>query len=365
MRIAVIGGGAFGVATATQLALAGESVTLFERLPGLLQGTSALANRLHRGFHYPRHEQTARQCALGFEAFAREFAEAILPGVDNTYFIASEGSLTSPREFLEFCGRQGLRYRVLDLERQQPRVAKVALGVATEEAIYDRAVLKTLMIERLRRSGAEVRVDLDVIELRRDHGGFALATGDGVWSRHDAVVNCSYADHNRLSAGLGHAVEARQYEYAAAAVIELDWPCPASLTVLDGPFLSLLPLAEPGQHLLYHVEQAVIARHDGPVLDRGWLDPGTSPFAAVDQRRWFATLLERCCEFVPELRHARLQGVLQGPRMVLADAEATDARPSSVSSLEPGYVVVFSGKIDHCLWVADEVASVLGCLAPA
>jgi hypothetical protein len=51
--------------------------------------------------------------------------------------------------------------------------------------------------------------------------------------------------------------------------------------------------------------------------------------------------------------------------MVLAGAESTDARPSTVSLLEPGYAVVFSGKIDHCLWVADDVASVLGCLAPA
>jgi hypothetical protein len=46
---------------------------------------------------------------------------------------------------------------------------------------------------------------------------------------------------------------------------------------------------------------------------------------------------------------------LQGPRMVLADREDTDARPSFVTLHEPGYMSVFSGKIDHCFWIAEEV----------
>ncbi len=61
MRIAVIGGGVFGTMIAIRLAELGPSVSLLERLPALMQGTSSLANRLHFGFHYPRDEETARQ----------------------------------------------------------------------------------------------------------------------------------------------------------------------------------------------------------------------------------------------------------------------------------------------------------------
>ena len=50
-------------------------------MPVLMQGTSSLANRLHCGFHYPRHEETARQCMRGFNRFQETFAAAILPGV--------------------------------------------------------------------------------------------------------------------------------------------------------------------------------------------------------------------------------------------------------------------------------------------
>jgi hypothetical protein len=134
--------------------------------------------------------------------------------------------------------------------------------------------------------------------------------------------------------------------------------------VLDGPFACLLPFGATGRHLLYHVRHSVIARSSEPLLPRNWLDPATSPFAAIDKERWYAVLLEHCCEFIPALRQVRLVGFVQGPRAVFADRALTDGRPSRVTQLEPGYVAVFSGKIDHCIWVADEVANALGC-APA
>ena len=95
MRTAVVGGGVFGVMTAIRLAEAGHAITLYERLPDLLLGTSRSGNRLHMGYHYPRDEPTVRQCLRGYERFKREFGEAILGELANTYFIASKGSLTS------------------------------------------------------------------------------------------------------------------------------------------------------------------------------------------------------------------------------------------------------------------------------
>ena len=123
MRVAIIGGGIFGAATAAKLTEDGFSICLFERLPGLMQGTTSVANRLHRGFHYPRDEQTARQCIRGFHAFGESFEAAVLPGVFNAYFIAREGSLTSPEDFLNFCRRLSLPFREIDPDNQNPYVA--------------------------------------------------------------------------------------------------------------------------------------------------------------------------------------------------------------------------------------------------
>jgi len=364
MDIAVIGGGVFGVMTAIRLAEMGQAVTLFERLPGLMQGASVNANRLHIGFHYPRDVETARQCLRGSHAFREDFGEAVIDGLSNAYFIAREGSLTSPADYLAHCDRLGLRYRIIDPDRFQPAVKDVALGVLTDEVVYDAAVLRRLMITRLQSSGARPRVDREVADIRRNgKSGIEISTRDEGAACFDAVVNCSYADINRLTARLSHRIETRQYEYAAVPLVDLDWPELVSISVLDGPFMSVLPFGGNGQYLLYHVRHAVIAQSNGPLLDRAWLDPHTSPFASVDRDQWFDLHLESCCNFVPALRAARLKGVVQGPRMVLANREDTDARPSVVTSHERGYVTVFSGKVDHCPWVADEVARQLGIVA--
>ena len=65
LEVAVIGAGVFGVVTALRLAAAGHRVTLFARAAELLRGASGHANRVHQGYHYPRHEPTARQCLAG------------------------------------------------------------------------------------------------------------------------------------------------------------------------------------------------------------------------------------------------------------------------------------------------------------
>jgi len=363
MKIAVIGGGVFGAITATSLAESGKSVSLFERLPALMQGTTSVANRLHCGFHYPRDEETARQCLRGFSRFRKEFSAAILPGIFNAYFISREGSLTSPVDFLAFCHRMNLPYREIEPDRFQPAVENVALGVMTGEVMYDPASLRRLLSERLRCSRVEVRANSEVTDIRRDgQGGFHVFTNSGRPAVFDAVVNCCYADGNWLTARLGHMIEPSQYEYVAASIVELELPCPVSISILDGPFMCLLPFGRAGQYLLYHVGHGVIAQAKTDFLDRRWLDPDTSPFAGVNKQAWFDAQLASCCEFIPALRECRLKGFVQRPRRILADSEDTDARPSIVTQHEQGYISVFSGKVDHSAWVADEISSRLGCL---
>ena len=360
MRVAIIGGGAFGAATAVKLAEHGFSICVFERLPGLMQGTTSVANRLHRGFHYPRDEQTARQCIRGFHAFRENFEAAVLPGVFNAYFIANEGSLTSPEDFLSFCRRLSLPYREIGPDEFLPPVTNVSLGILTGEVMYDPLILNSLLKDRLCTAKVEQRFNADVIDIRRKNGGYEIITSHGSSDHFDAVVNCCYADSNRLTARLGHSVQSRQYEYVAASIIELDLPQTVSISVLDGPFMCMLPFGAGGEYLLYHVEQGVIAQDTTEFIDRNWLSPETSPFAGVNKQQWFDAQLASCCTFIPALKHCRLKKFVQCPRVVLADSDDTDARQSILTEHEPGYIGVFSGKVNHSVWVADEIAEMLG-----
>ena len=320
MKTAVIGGGVFGATTAIRLAEAGHAVTIYERLPALLLATSRNGNRLHMGYHYPRDEPTVRQCQKGYERFKREFSEAILGEVANRYFIASRESLVSADDFLAFCDRMELPYRIIEPDDYADRVANVAVGIATSEVVFDPAILTQLMLGRLVGLGVSIRVGAEVAGIEpAAPDGFAITVADGEREIVDAIVNCGYANANRIAAMLGLASPTRQYEYLAVPVIELDQARRQdSITILDGPFFSLLPFGNDGGHLLNHVDRSVVAREYAPLLDAAWLDPDTAPFASLDPARTFETIIAGCVDYMPELGRARLKGFVEGARMVLA-----------------------------------------------
>jgi glycine/D-amino acid oxidase-like deaminating enzyme len=360
-HVAVIGGGIFGIAVAMELGGAGYRVTLVERQPSLLMGTSKNnTNRVHRGFHYPRDLSTAIECRDSFERFTADFSGAILDGFSNLYCIAADGSRTSIDEYLGFCDRAGLSYRFQDLARYATEIRGCELALLCGEAVCDSEILRTLLVGRLRQSGrVECRVGTEVVGIERRGSGYDLYTGGkGARITCDAVVNCSYADINRLSVQLGHDVPERQYEYTVVPVVELALP-PQGITIMDGPFMTLLPFGRTGQFTLYHVVHSVIACEVSTTINPKWLDVAESPFRDLDPVTYFEHMREACSEFAPRLREGRLVRWLEAPRMVLAGHDEDDARPSMLQDLGSGYFVVFSGKIDRCLGIAEAVRASL------
>jgi glycine/D-amino acid oxidase-like deaminating enzyme len=355
-RIAVIGCGIFGATIALKLQDEGHAVTVFERLPMPLAGASHNnQNRLHLGFHYPRARETAAQCIRGFAAFKAAYPDCVVTGFPNFYFIATEGSLTSPASYLAFCDALGLKYRTIELSRFEPRIAEVALGIITEEVVYDSARLRKRVDQRLIDSGADVQLGTEVTGAKERGGQIVLTLSGGPTDAFDVVVNATYASSSRLAGSLGLPLVERQYEYTVVPIIDTPFGR-TGITVMDGPFVSVLPYGASAHHLLYHVEHSVLARSVGHHIDPAWLDQATSPFARLDAEAVFRRMRDAACQFVPAFADARLVGFLHGPRMVLARRDDTDARPSIVDQPRPGYISVFSGKVDHCVSVANEVA---------
>lgn len=353
--VAIIGCGIFGAMAALRLARSGHRVTVFERAAKPLQGASYNnQNRLHLGFHYPRDDETARQSIRGFDAFREEFAPCILGGFQNAYFIASEGSLVTPEHYLAFCRRMGLRFEQIDPANYDPMVQGVDLGVLCDEVVFDSAVLSGLVLQRLARADIAPHFGTRVTRVERRSEGFRLHLADQPSQDFDTVVNCTYANVNDLTEGLGHPVSEHQFEYTMVPIIEWDHE-PVGVTIMDGPFMTVLPFGQTGRFLLYHVAHSVVAEHVGRRMPESWTSTATSPARQLDQHELFERIRGACSRFVPALQSVRLAGFLEGPRMVLAHRHSTDARPSIVREHEPGYITAFTGKIDHCIWVADDI----------
>lgn len=355
--VAVIGCGVFGAEVALMAKALGLTVTVYEAKADILSGASANnQNRLHLGFHYPRDLNTGRQSIRGFAAFKAKYASCIQEGFPNAYFIANENSLTSPGDFLKFCDLLGARYERVSPHDFPVQVQGVDVGILCDEVVYDCGILRDLVRERLRRAEVDVALSERVQKVVRMGEEYRIESEHRPPVQARVVINASYGDINRLTAQLGHRIKENLYEYTAVPIIRLDMP-KVGVTIMDGPFMTVLPYGKSDHFLLYNVEHTLIAKEVAPQMDPLWATPATGPFAAIDKEKYFRKMIALCKQFVPALERAEPAGFLEGPRMVLARREASDERPSFVTAHDDrsSYFTVFAGKIDHCIWVADEV----------
>ena len=360
-RVAIIGGGIFGCGTAIALSHVGFDVVLLERRPDIIMGTTRNStNRVHLGFHYPRDIGTAKMCKDNYKGFTTIFQSAILNGFPNVYCIANENSSTSAEEYLRFCDRLGAPYSRLDFSAYPTEIRRCDLGVLSNESVCDVDILRNLLTGAIqKRDNIRAFFNTDVLTIERKSAGYSLSTQTGAKMSFDAVVNCSYADINRLTIQLGHKVEERQFEYTVVPIIEIDLPL-QGITIMDGPFMTLLPYGKTDHFALYHVRHSVIETEISSTMRREWLSPEKGPFARLNKEAYFQQMLQACKFFVPSLSDARLCGFLEGPRMVMAEHEKDDARPSILQDYGDGYLTVFSGKIDHFSSIAESICKALG-----
>ena len=359
-HIAVIGAGIFGCLIAMELARRGCSVNLYERNSEIMVGASLNnQNRLHLGYHYPRDDNTARQCIKGFEKFKLAFSNCVLGDFQNNYYISSRDSKVSMLEYEQFCRRVGLPISPVS-ENFDIKVQNIIGGLSTDEVVYDSRLLAQEVKELLSQSDVSMFCEHDITSVSKDDSNkFNLNSGNVKVGQFDKVINCTYANYNKFNKDLGLEDQLLQYEYTLVPIIKwLD--VPVGITIMDGPFMTVLPFGLSGNSLLYHVEHTVIQSEVSHNLNQDWLSKSTSPTNYIDKDHHFKKMMEACIEFVPDLSTAELVGFLEGPRVVFSGKDSTDERPSVINVLDKdGFFSVFSGKIDHSIWVADQVTEMV------
>jgi glycine/D-amino acid oxidase-like deaminating enzyme len=224
--------------------------------------------------------------------------------------------------------------------------------------VYDCGSLRDVIWEMLRREDVDVSLNARVVKVEAGAGRYRIACDNGASVTADVVVNASYGDINRITEQLGFPVSEKLYEYTAVPIITAPL-APIGITIMDGPFMTLLPHGKTGNFLLYNVVHSVVAAGESKLMNAHWLTPEAAPFSRVDHAKFFERMIEICAAYIPALRGAELVGFLEGPRMVLAKRDDSDTRPSIVNNYNGSYISVFAGKIDHSLWVADDVGALL------
>lgn len=347
MKIAVVGGGIFGVTAATALSQAGFRVDLFERYNDILQAASGINQyRLHRGYHYPRSPETIISSMEAEALFRDQFREAIIDDNDHYYCIASEKSLVSADQYQQVCRTHGLEFESADLPLVNPDA--IALCVKVKEALFDPNKLREICRRDLTTSGVAVHCGREVVEI--DLEGY------------DYIVLCAYAHANAL---LGHRPELQkdyQFELCEKPVVMLPenfWR--KSIVILDGPFTCVDPYGRSPWHVIGNVVHAIHASNIGkhpeiPEQFQSLLNRGIIPKPTISN---FNLFINSAKHFLPDIVHAKHLGSMFTIRTVLPNLDKTDARPTLVEAIDERIINVFSGKIGNAVVASLEVLSLI------
>jgi len=354
INVVVVGCGIFGAEIALKASSLGLSVKVFETNADILLGASMNnQNRLHLGFHYPRDIETGVQSIRGFDLFKNKYKECIQSSFLNTYFIADNKSLTDIDEYLIFCKKLGVPFKQIDSEDLPIKLEGVGKGISCNEVVYDCEILREIVKKNIKNNNIDVSLNSQVKEISQSDDCFTLSTVSGEEIDSDVVINATYGAGNYLTEQLGISVPERLYEYTAVPIIELDID-KIGITIMDGPFLTILPFGRSNKFLLYHVNLSVIDSEINTRLNPEWLSKSTSPLSKLDKKEVFNKIIDQCKNFIPMLKKSKLIDFLEGPRMVLPRKDKSDKRPSIITDTND-YIEVFSGKIDHSIWVAEEI----------
>lgn len=352
--IAVVGGGIFGVAAALRLHSDGHRIKLIESRNDILKGTSFNnTRRVHLGFHYPRDLSTAKQSFVGFENFLKKYRDCIYTNFLNYYLIAKKYSKTSLNEYFNFSSNIGATFE--EITKNFPaNTQNCDGGIKCTEYVYDCDKLRNLIYKEINRSNIDLTLLTRVKSIKRDVD-FQLSFEDAKDEYFDAVVNCSYYNIYQFNKTLGIESKPAKYEYTINFIIDLPIPH-IGITIMDGPFVTLLPFGKPGRFILYHVKHSVIKTVINVSPPTEWLSTKTAPSASTNIQQLFDKTIEDSSYFLPILKKATFVKLLESPRMILANKEKTDARPSLLDAPLKNYLTVFSGKVDHCFTISNKIS---------
>ena len=147
----------------------------------------------------------------------------------------------------------------------------------------------------------------------------------------------------------------RIYEFHRTLVLETELEIPRiGMTVIDGDFLTVLPKAEETSHLLYAPGPSVIDRYVGKEYPHSWDQPAPDLISENE-----ANLLRRYKEWFTTDDQIIIKERLLTVRAIDSDVKETDKRISQINMRAERFIDINSGKIDHCVGIAEEVTSII------
>ncbi len=364
----IIGAGLYGLYAAAFCAERGQRVLVLEYDDAPFQRATYINQaRVHMGYHYPRSLTTAVKSAGYFRRFTEDFGFCIHDKFEQIYATSGKFSWTNAKQFQEFC-------RAAEIKCEEVASSKYFKdgmcdgAFLTEEYTYDAKILQKYYEDRLFGNSAVTflfHARIDKIVKREETYEIVLADGKSYETGY--VLNATYASVNQIigkvedaSSG-GFAGEMFQIKYELCEII-LCKPSEQlkdiGITVMDGPFFSIMPFGKTGLHSLtavtftphitsYDARPSFSCQNgmEGSCSPENLGNCSTCPNKPESAWPYMSHLADKYMK--PEYAYTYVES-LYSMKPILKSSEVDDSRPTAIRTMSanPTFVSVLSGKIN-------------------
>lgn len=357
----IIGGGLYGLYSADFCMQKGEKILLLEYDPQpFMRATYINQARVHMGYHYPRSYTTAVKSAGYYDLFKEDYSFCVKEDFEKIYAISKNFSWTDANQFARFCSNAGIPCKPVSVG-EYFKEDLVEGAFTSRESTYDAALLKNHLKNRIDESKNVVSVyNARIASITIDEGVYRIAMEDGQVYSSGFVLNATYGSVNQIA--LKAAAQPIDIKYELCEIIL----CKVSerlrnvgITVMDGPFFSLMPFGKTGYHSLTAVPYTPHKTSTDilPVFDcqQKRTNNRCSPQQLANcntcdarPKTSWKYMVSMAKKYLSDDIKIEYVESLFSIKTVLKSAEVDDARPTVIKqhTAKPSFVSVLSGKIN-------------------
>lgn len=366
--IIIIGAGLYGLYSAYFCTNLGETVLVLEYDDAPFKRATFINQaRVHNGYHYPRSFSTAIKSAHYFKRFNEDFGFSVLTKFDQVYATSSEFSWSDAKQFQKFCEAANIKCEEVSTKKYF-KEGYCDGAFLTEEYTYDAQILKEYFIEKISaQPNVEIRYDARIRSIENIGRDYVIELSDGTKVKSSFVLNATYASVNQIQNMLGFEHFKIKYELCEIILCNVnDKLKDTGLTVMDGPFFSIMPFGKTGYHSLTAVTFTphVACKESLPKFNcqprsKGFCSPkqlgNCNDCPAKPESAWpYMSSLAR--KYMRDDLKFEFDHTLFSMKPILLASEIDDSRPTVIRTFtsNPTFVSVLSGKI-NTVYDLDEI----------
>ena len=252
----IIGAGLYGLYSAEYCGRKGENVLVLEcDSTAFPRATYINQARVHMGYHYPRSISTAVKSRNYFDRFCEDYPESIKTDFKKIYATSANFSWTDRDQFIKFCKDGDIPCAPVEPTTYfKPGMCDGTFE--TLEYTYDWAILRDGLLRDIEKLADKVTIRYNsfITAIDRDGEHYKVTLRDGTEFYTPFLLNSTYASVNQINTLAGSETFPIKYELCEIILCTVnDRLRDVGITVMDGPFFSIMPFGKTGLHSLTSV----------------------------------------------------------------------------------------------------------------